>query len=76
MSALVPQPRGRGRAGQASSSSPTAPVARAIARGEAALAQRLAQGGYTTARNTVSEVAVARLHPGVIRYHREVGLLP
>lgn len=51
-------------------------LARAIARGEAALAQRLAQGSYTTARNTVSEVAVARLHPGVIRYHREVGLLP
>ena len=51
-------------------------LARAMARGEAALAQRLTQGGYTTARNTVSEVDVSRLHPGAVRYYKEAGLLP
>ena len=50
-------------------------LARAIHRGEAALAERLAQGRYTTARNTVAEVPLARLHPGAVRYFLEAGLL-
>ena len=50
-------------------------LARALHRGEAALASRLAQGRETTAANTVA--AVARpdlLHPGARRYLAEIGL--
>jgi len=50
-------------------------LARAIHRGEASLAQRLKQGQYTRAKNTVVEVPAARLHPGAARYFREVGLM-
>jgi TRAP transporter TAXI family solute receptor len=50
-------------------------LARAIHKGEAALAARLQQGAYTTAANTVAQVQGARLHPGAARYYREAGLL-
>lgn len=49
-------------------------LARAIHRGEQALSARLAQGRYTTAVNTVTQVPVGLLHPGAVRYFREVGL--
>lgn len=49
-------------------------LARAIHRGEGALAKRLKQGRYTTAKNTVEQVPAARLHTGAARYYREVGL--
>jgi TRAP transporter TAXI family solute receptor len=50
-------------------------LARALHRGEAALAARLAQASETTAANTVA-AAVRRelIHPGVLRYLRELGL--
>jgi TRAP transporter TAXI family solute receptor len=51
-------------------------LARALHRGEAALARRLPQAAETTAANTVA--AVTRrdlLHAGVARYLREAGLL-
>lgn len=51
-------------------------LARALHRGEAELARRLAQGRYATAGSTAAEVPTARLHPGAARYLREVGLLP
>ena len=51
-------------------------LTRAIHRGEKMLAAQLAQGSYTTAQNTVAQVAVTRLHPGTVRYYREAGLLP
>jgi hypothetical protein len=44
-------------------------------RGEVALARRIDQGRYTTARNTAVEVPAERLHPGAGRYLRERGLL-
>jgi hypothetical protein len=50
-------------------------LARAVHRGEAELARRLPQAAETTAANTVA--AAPRLdvvHPGVLRYLREVGL--
>jgi TRAP transporter TAXI family solute receptor len=51
-------------------------LARAIHRGEAKLAARLAQGRYTTAANTASESPRAELlHPGAARYLREIGAL-
>jgi TRAP transporter TAXI family solute receptor len=50
-------------------------LARAIHRGEPNLAERLDQGGYTTAKNTAAEVPADRLHPGAARYLREIGLL-
>lgn len=50
-------------------------LARAIHQGEAALAMRLDQGRYTTARNTVTQVPAARLHPGAARYYRESGFM-
>ena len=51
-------------------------IARALHQGEAAIGQKLAQARETTAANTV--VAAPRpelLHPGVVRYLRETGLL-
>jgi len=51
-------------------------LARALHRGEKALAQRLPQAAETTAANTAA--AVTRpdlLHPGVARYLREAGVL-
>jgi TRAP transporter TAXI family solute receptor len=49
-------------------------LARAIHRGEGALADRLKQGRYTKAQNTVAQVPIARLHPGAARYYRDAGL--
>jgi TRAP transporter TAXI family solute receptor len=50
-------------------------LARAIHRGEGALAKRLKQGRYTKAQNTVTQVPAARLHPGAARYFREAGMM-
>lgn len=51
-------------------------IARALHRGEAALATRLPQAKETTAANTVAAAPCPELiHPGVARYLREVGLL-
>src|SRR6266702_1576575 len=50
-------------------------LARALHRGEAALAKRLPPAAGTTARNTIDAVPRAdAIHPGVRRYLREVGL--
>jgi TRAP transporter TAXI family solute receptor len=49
-------------------------LAKALHGGEGVLAERLAQGRYATARNTVAQVPTARLHPGAARYYREVGI--
>jgi TRAP transporter TAXI family solute receptor len=50
-------------------------LARAIHKGEAAIAARLAQAGETTAANTVAAAPGRELiHPGTLRYFREVGL--
>jgi len=52
-------------------------LARALHRGEAALAQRLEQARETTAANTIAATPRPELlHPGVARYFREAGLLP
>ncbi|MCB1800117.1 MAG: TAXI family TRAP transporter solute-binding subunit [Gammaproteobacteria bacterium] len=51
-------------------------LARAIHLGQESLAERLEQGRYTRATNTVAQVPGARLHPGAARYYREIGLLP
>ncbi|MGD8956423.1 MAG: TAXI family TRAP transporter solute-binding subunit [Chromatiaceae bacterium] len=51
-------------------------LAAAIHAGESAMAQRLAQGRFTTAANTVREVPHSRLHPGAMRYYRAAGVLP
>jgi TRAP transporter TAXI family solute receptor len=49
--------------------------ARALHRGEAALARRLPQAQETTAANTLAAAPRADLiHPGVLRYLREVGV--
>jgi TRAP transporter TAXI family solute receptor len=51
-------------------------LAKAIHKGEAAIAARLPQAAETSARNTATAVAdPALLHAGVQRYLREVGLL-
>jgi len=50
-------------------------LARAIHQGESALAKRIKQGQYTKAQYTVEQVAMQRLHPGALRYFREIGLL-
>ena len=51
-------------------------LARALHRGEKALAQRLPQAAETTAANTAAAVTRPELlHPGVARYLRETGLL-
>ncbi len=51
-------------------------LARAIHRGESALAQRLDQGRYTTSRSTAQQVPRARLHAGTLQYLHEIGLTP
>lgn len=51
-------------------------LARAIKRAEADIGQRLPQARETTAANTVAAVPARRLHPGVARYFKEIGLLP
>ena len=51
-------------------------LARALHRGEAALARRLPQARETTAANTVAGTPRRELiHPGVQRYLREIGLI-
>ncbi|MBI3707983.1 MAG: TAXI family TRAP transporter solute-binding subunit [Proteobacteria bacterium] len=51
-------------------------LARALHRGEAALAKRLAQARETKAANTVAAAPRLELiHPGVLRYLHEVGLV-
>ena len=50
-------------------------LARSIHKGEADLAQRLAQGCYTTANHTVAEVPYEHLHTGARRYLQDAGLI-
>ena len=50
-------------------------LARAIHQGEKALVERLEQGRYTTAQNTVIQVPPERLHSGAKRYLKESGLM-
>jgi TRAP transporter TAXI family solute receptor len=50
-------------------------LARALHRGEAALAARLPQARETTAANTVAAAKRELLNPGVARYLAEIGLL-
>jgi len=51
-------------------------IARALHRGEAAMAARLPQAGETTSANTVAAAPSREsIHPGVLRYLREIGLL-
>ncbi len=51
-------------------------LAKALHRGESALARRLPQGRETTAANTVAAAPnLDLIHPGVRRYLREIGAL-
>jgi TRAP transporter TAXI family solute receptor len=51
-------------------------LARTLHGAEAALCKRLAQACETTAANTVAAAPdEARIHPGVVRYFREIGVL-
>jgi len=51
--------------------------ARALHRAQPALSQRLAQARETTAANTVAAAPrVEMLHPGVVRYLKELALIP
>lgn len=51
-------------------------LARAVHKGEAVLAKRLAQAAETTAANTATAAPrIDMLHPGVQRYLREAGIL-
>jgi hypothetical protein len=50
-------------------------LARALHLGEAQLGQRLAVAKETTAANTVAAAKPEQLHPGVLRYYREAGLI-
>ena len=50
-------------------------LARSLHRAEGALAARLEQAKETTAANTLAAAPRAELiHPGVLRYLREIGL--
>ena len=50
-------------------------LARALHKGEAAIARRLAQARETTAANTAAAAPRRELiHPGVLRYLTEIGL--
>jgi uncharacterized protein len=52
-------------------------LARALHKGASALAARLPQAHETTAANTVAAATRPEvIHPGVVRYLKEVGLLP
>jgi uncharacterized protein len=51
-------------------------LARALHRGEAALGQRLAQARETTAANTAKATSPGLIHPGVVKYLREIGIMP
>jgi TRAP transporter TAXI family solute receptor len=51
-------------------------LAQALDRGHAALSKRLDQGRETTPRNTLAAApSPDRIHPGVQRYLREIGLM-
>jgi hypothetical protein len=50
-------------------------LAQALHRGEATLGAKLAQARETTAANTAAAARGERLHPGVVRYLREIGIL-
>ena len=50
-------------------------LARALHKGEAKLAERLPQARETTAANTATAARRDLLHPGVLRYLGEVGLV-
>jgi uncharacterized protein len=51
-------------------------LARALHRGEASLSQRLAQARETTAQNTAAAApALDLVHPGALRYLKEVGVV-
>ena len=51
-------------------------LARALHRGHAALVKRLAQGRETTPQNTLAAApSPDRIHPGVQRYLREIGVM-
>ena len=51
-------------------------LAKALHRGEAALGKRLAQARETTAANTAAAAPRQELiHPGVLRYLREIGVV-
>ena len=51
-------------------------LARALHQGEEALARRLPQARETTATNTVAAAPRLELiHPGVLRFLREIGLI-
>jgi len=51
-------------------------LARALHRGEDLLAERLPQGRYATAANTVEQVPQELIHPGAMRFYREAGIVP
>ena len=48
---------------------------RAVHKGEAALARKLAQASETTAAHTAGAARAELLHPGALKYLREVGLV-
>ena len=50
-------------------------LTRAIHQGSTMLVKRLKQARYTTIENTISQVPATRLHPGAVRYFRELGLM-
>lgn len=50
-------------------------LAKALKAGETEIGRRLPQAAETTAANTLAAVAPERLHPGVARYYRDIGLL-
>ena len=50
-------------------------LAKAIHQAEAIMANKLKQGRYTTAENTVNNVDINLLHPGVIKYYQEQKLI-
>jgi TRAP transporter TAXI family solute receptor len=50
-------------------------LARALHRGQAALSARLAQAAETTVANTVTAARPEVIHPGVLRYLRDIGLI-
>ena len=50
-------------------------LARALHKGEAALARRLPQARETTAANTAAAARRDLLHPGVLKYLREIGAI-
>jgi TRAP transporter TAXI family solute receptor len=50
-------------------------LARAIHKGEGAMATRLKQGEFTRAENTVKHVPIEQMHPAAARYYREAGLM-